>query len=177
MGTFAENLWTVMRARGLTRLRAGEEKPMVRELERQTGLPASSLARYLTPRSESPQPSAEAVEKLAASLGTTSRFLVTGTGPMDVSGVEPEVAAPALDVFGVGERRFREWVSEREPQHAEKVPEFLRLLAERRFERWSAKVSALDIEEDLIKEFRAWRRGEWDEEPEGIPYVPAKRQR
>jgi transcriptional regulator with XRE-family HTH domain len=140
------------------------------DLAADLGIQQGSVSNVINGRSKNARH--RTIEAYAKALGVSVQWLITG---QDADAAE--TGDQPADVFGVGERRFREWVSEREPQHAEKVPEFLRLLAERRFERWSAKTSALDVEEDLIKEFRAWRRGEWDEEPEGVPYVPAKRQR
>lgn len=88
----------------------------------------------------------------------------------------PKVSDEPVDVFATGERRFREWVADKEPQHLAKVPDFLRRLAAERRQRWPAQVLATDVEEGLINEFRAYRRGEWDrDEPAGVPYVPAKR--
>jgi transcriptional regulator with XRE-family HTH domain len=141
------------------------------DLAREAGVDASLISTYEAGKRK--EPAAPYLVKLSKALGVTADWLLTGEGQMSRDDVNEEAA----DVFTTGERRFREWVSEREPQHAAKVAEFLRLLAERRFERWSAQTSALDVEEDLIKEFRAWRRGEWDDEPDGVAYVPKQRAR
>ena len=116
----------------------------------------------------------EALEELTHSVrefGVFQPIVVREISPA------PAVGEPRYELI-MGERRFREWVADKEPQHLAKVPDFLRRLTEERRQRWPANVLATDVEEGLIAEFRAYRRGEWDrDEPAGVPYVPAKRAR
>lgn len=171
--SFPERLMAVLRARGLTRPWGGKETAMVTKIAEMSGVGSSTILRYLEPRSAKQRPSAASLGPLAKAIGTTTAYLLDGDEPMLTA---VEATEEPADVFATGERRFREWVADKEPQHLAKVPDFLRRLAEERRQRWPANVLATDVEEGLINEFRAYRRGEWDrDEPAGVPYVPAKR--
>jgi transcriptional regulator with XRE-family HTH domain len=118
-------------------------------------------------------PGADKLLAIANALEVSSEWLLLGRGPKRPLA---DMAEEPVDVFATGERRFREWVADKEPQHLPKVSDFLKRLAEERRQRWPAHVLATDVEEGLIAEFRAYRRGEWDrDEPAGVPYVAASR--
>lgn len=57
----------------------------------------------------------------------------------------------------VGEMRFRQYVQDREPEHAPRLDEFLAARA-KGANLWPRGTTATDVEEELLVEFRRWRR-------------------
>lgn len=131
----------------------------------QTG--SSTILRYLEPRSAKQRPSAASLGPLAKAIGTSTAYLLDGEGPMLVEEVqEPETTTDgAVDA---GLRRFREYVRDREAQHAHLLPAFLAWRAQGA-SRYPATITALDVEEELVLEFRRWRRGQDQETAAAAP--------
>lgn len=99
----------------------------------------------------------EPIVALANAAGVSVRWLMEGLG-------EPELEERDTfdsDVFDSGVRRFREWVQDEEPQHAGLLDAFLGEF-DRQASRWPAQVTRTQVEEELLREFRRWRRGNSD---------------
>lgn len=120
------------------------------DLAREAGVDASLISTYESGKRK--EPAAPYLVKLSKALGVTAEWLLTGEGPMFR---DDDVAEGPIDA---GFRRFREFVRDREPQHLSLVPEFLEWRA-RGASRYPATISALDVEEELVTDFRRWRRG------------------
>jgi hypothetical protein len=72
-----------------------------------------------------------------------------------------------------GFRRFREFVRDREAQHLTLMPEFLEWRS-RGASRYPGTISALDVEEELVADFRRWRRGRDTGDGTGAQMVRSK---
>jgi|GEM_PF-4761663 len=120
-----------------------------RELSHRAGMAASVVNKL--ERGERPTASFETMTAIAKALGVSVQWLMTGElGPSPTQVEESAVEA--------GFRRFREYVRDREATHASLLPEFLEFRAHGA-SRYPANVTATDIEEELLLEFRRWRRG------------------
>lgn len=119
------------------------------ELAKRTGL-AHSVVNKLEAGLR-PNAGAETIRALAGALGVSTDWILNGEeAPRRDEAEEGPIEA--------GFRRFREYVRDREAQHLALVPEFIEWRS-RGASRYPATISALDVEEELVIDFRRWRRG------------------
>ena len=175
--------YTVVVMQWFDRLRERVQELGIRQVDlaERMGIAQGAVSNVLSGRRRAA--SAQTLKAYADALGLNVAWVLTGEGPKLVGGTEDastvqrsheepdlrgllnqfvdlaaRITENEIGPVVVGERRFREYVTDREPQHAHLVEEFLGWRA-RGASRYPATISALDVEEELVTDFRRWRRG------------------
>lgn len=177
--------YTVVVMQWFDRLREHVQELGIRQIDlaKRMGIAQGAVSNVLAGRR--PSASARTLQAYADALGLNVQWVMTGEGPKLAGGTEDadpqqrpreqtgsdlrgllnqfvdlaaRISENEIGPVVVGERRFREYVTDREPQHAHLIDEFLGWRA-RGASRYPATIMAVDVEEELVADFRRWRRG------------------